>query len=249
MARIYERFKVPSAYAGKVEGRSSFARLGLMVHCTGDFINPGWGGYMPLQLYNAGPFSIRIYPYLDICQLKVVKLTKEPDRSYGEEDLQSKYVNDDGGPSYWWRDIRVRRSQEQMGRINLDLRIRKEIVDLVRFEDPDLLEHFEQYILKQRVSNLENADAILDSFSEREDVRRWIDRIGEGLFPALALASIGAWFEKPLGTAHGILFAVTAPSIVWFLYSWFWRPAEYLGSKELAAIRRQRAGDTEAVAA
>jgi deoxycytidine triphosphate deaminase len=60
MARVYERFRMPDDCAGKIEGRSSFARLGLAVHCTGDFINPGWEGYMPLQLSNVGPYPLRL---------------------------------------------------------------------------------------------------------------------------------------------------------------------------------------------
>ena len=84
MGRIYERFRIPPGYAGKIEGRSSFARLGLMVHCTGDFINPGWQGYMPLQLFNAGPYPLRLTPFLDVCQLMLVQLSGESERTYGE---------------------------------------------------------------------------------------------------------------------------------------------------------------------
>jgi deoxycytidine triphosphate deaminase len=75
MARIYERFQIPPSCAGKVEGRSSYARLGLFAHCSGDFINPGWGGFMPLQLFNAGAYPIRITPFVSICQLKLVRLS------------------------------------------------------------------------------------------------------------------------------------------------------------------------------
>lgn len=63
MGRIYERFRMPPDCAGKIEGRSSYARLGLAVHLTGDFINPGWEGYMPLQMFNAGPYPILLPPF------------------------------------------------------------------------------------------------------------------------------------------------------------------------------------------
>ena len=72
MGRVYERFRMPTNCAGKIEGRSSFARLGLSVHCTGDFINPGWEGYMPLQLSNVGPYPLRLAPYFSICQLMLI---------------------------------------------------------------------------------------------------------------------------------------------------------------------------------
>jgi deoxycytidine triphosphate deaminase len=94
MGRVYERFRMPTNCAGKIEGRSSFARLGLSVHCTGDFINPGWEGYMPLQLSNVGPYPLRLAPYFSICQLMLIPIASEPARSYGDADLRSKYVND-----------------------------------------------------------------------------------------------------------------------------------------------------------
>jgi deoxycytidine triphosphate deaminase len=48
LARTAERFVMPSDCAGRLEGRSSYARLGLSIHSTGSFINPGWRGHMPL---------------------------------------------------------------------------------------------------------------------------------------------------------------------------------------------------------
>lgn len=143
MGRIYERFSIPPGFAGKVEGRSSFARLGLMAHCTGDFINPGWSGFMPLQLYNAGPYPIRVTPYLPICQLMLVRLSSDSERTYGQEDLMSKYVNDDGGPSFWWRDKQVQTLQERLGEVHAPTRLVNEVVALVRFEDPETHGSFE----------------------------------------------------------------------------------------------------------
>ena len=54
LGRTFERFSIPNGYAGKLEGRSSFARMGLAIHCSADFINPGWRGHMPLQMVNHG---------------------------------------------------------------------------------------------------------------------------------------------------------------------------------------------------
>ncbi len=80
MGRVYEKLHIPERYAGKIEGRSSFARLGLSIHATGDFINPGWSGFMPLQLYNAGEYPIVITPYLPLCQLMLIPLSGLPER-------------------------------------------------------------------------------------------------------------------------------------------------------------------------
>ena len=238
MGRIYERFVIPKEYAGKIEGRSSYARMGLMVHCTGDFINPGWSGYMPLQLYNAGPVPLQIYPYLSICQLMLVKLTSTPTRTYGDEELQSKYINDDGGPSYWWRERRVKQLQERMENANVALGIQRRVVELVRFEDPDLLEHFERYVLRRRPRDLQNADSLLDAFSAREDRRRLYDTVAKWAFPALFLALVGSAFARPYGLPHLVLLLATLGAGAWAGLAWFWHPATYLGRRELQAIRQ-----------
>lgn len=134
MARIYERFAIPPSCAGKVEGRSSYARLGLFVHCSGDFINPGWSGFMPLQLFNAGPYPLKVGPFLPVCQLKLVQLSSTPARSYGNVALQSKYVNDDGGPSFWWRDQQVQKVRDRLACVSVTDQIQREITDLIRFQ-------------------------------------------------------------------------------------------------------------------
>jgi deoxycytidine triphosphate deaminase len=115
LGRTYESFRIPAGFAGKLEGRSSFSRMGLAIHCSADFINPGYGGHMPLQLINLGTHTIKVYPYLSVCQLIVIKLSSKSARLYGDDDLHSKYVDDDGGPSFWWRDKRIRALQTALG--------------------------------------------------------------------------------------------------------------------------------------
>lgn len=76
--QIYEQLRIPCDVSGKIVGRSRFARLGLSIHATGDFINPEFEGAMPLQIINHNRFPIVIYPYMNICQLVLVKLTSRP---------------------------------------------------------------------------------------------------------------------------------------------------------------------------
>ena len=173
MGRIYERFRVPPGYAGKIEGRSSYARLGLSVHCTGDFINPGWAGFMPLQLTNSGPYPVRIAPYFSVCQLMLIKLSSMPERSYGDPDLNSKYANDDGGPSLWWRDGRVKELQSRLAAVSLTEGIRREIVETARLESPEVLERMERYVDRMRVESVENANQVFDGFASKE---QWLRR-------------------------------------------------------------------------
>lgn len=241
MGRIYERFAVPSGYAGKVEGRSSYARLGLFVHCSGDFINPGWDGYMPLQLFNAGPYTIRITPYVSVCQLKLVPLSSEPERSYGMEELESKYVNDDGGPSFWWRDRQVRELQKRLGEAQAPIRLQQEVVDLVRFEDPELLARFQKYVGRQKVDALQNADDLVDRFSKREARLRMADRASIGAFLLAAGATVSSFFVSPITIVHVLIWLVTLVLGGLALGALVRSDGEYLGAKELVKARaRQR---------
>jgi deoxycytidine triphosphate deaminase len=241
--RIYEHFRIPPGYAGKVEGRSSYARLGLSIHCTGDFINPGWHGFLPLQLFNASPFPIRVLPYLPICQLMIIKLTSRPDRSYGDDDLASKYVNDDGGPSYWWRDKTVIALHKELGNASLPLAIQNEIVDLVRFEDVEVLDRFEHFVSRKRVGQVDNADTLLSQFARKETERKWIDR-ATGI-PFLVLFALGIGF---LTTGyqwwHLLFWGAAILSSVGAIYAVYKRDGEYLDRKMLDRLRAERAAST-----
>jgi dCTP deaminase len=76
LARTHEHVALPIGSAGeclaaRVEGKSSYARCGLLVHFTAPTIHAGFGGTITLELYNLGPFSITLYPRAPICQLIV----------------------------------------------------------------------------------------------------------------------------------------------------------------------------------
>jgi len=64
-----EHIEFPSNIAGWLEGRSRFARVGLMVHISSGFIQPGVSNKQVLELFNAGPMPITIYPGIAICQI------------------------------------------------------------------------------------------------------------------------------------------------------------------------------------
>ena len=83
-AQIYEQISIPNYLSARIEGRSRVARLGLSVHCTGDYINPGFAGAMPLQIINHNFFPIVLYPYIGICQMILYELSEVPLVSYLE---------------------------------------------------------------------------------------------------------------------------------------------------------------------
>jgi deoxycytidine triphosphate deaminase len=236
MGRVYESFRMPTNCAGKIEGRSSFARLGLSVHCTGDFVNPGWQGYMPLQLSNVGPYPLRLAPYFSICQLMLIRLASKPDRSYGDAELRSKYVNDEGGPSLWWRDARVEQLQQRLGEANTHEAILQEIVNRVRFQSTEVLARFQRDVDRRRVGTIENADQILDEFARRETRRRLIDRIALAsplLFAGGVIASVFA----PFGIWTVVLIVLLVVSVIAASVAYERRDDGYLGTNDLRTLK------------
>ncbi|TAL51157.1 dCTP deaminase [Patescibacteria group bacterium] len=186
LGRTFEVFTIPTTCAGKLEGRSSFARMGIAVHCSADFINPGYRGRMPLQLINHGKAPVRIFPHIPVCQLVLVKLSSEPDRAYGARELSSKYMDDDGGPSYWWRDKRIRGLQKAIGEHDVAQHIQDAILDIVGHREPELIERFESTVNRMRVGELSNADDVLDRFARYEDHRRLVSGIRRGVLVGAA---------------------------------------------------------------
>jgi len=241
---IYENITIPSDCAGKISGRSSFARLGIMVHLTGDFINPGYRGHMPLQIVNLSSNSIKIFPYLPICQMQLVKLSGVPERFYGNTVIQSKYMNDDGGPSYWWRDQRIKKLQDIFSQVDLSISIQNSILEIIGNQEPEIIERLEKRISKCKQSEIENCSSILNDFAKYEDRRRMFRKIGiysaRGLFPILFSASIGILFTSPYNLMHYIIWIITVLSISITIYAFSTEVGSHLGKYELEKIESQK---------
>jgi dCTP deaminase len=61
-----------------VEGRSTYARVGLSMHQTAPWIQPGWNGQITLEIRNSGPLKIELTPLIDMpCQLTFFQLSSE----------------------------------------------------------------------------------------------------------------------------------------------------------------------------
>lgn len=102
LAHTRERVQLGSRYMARVEGRSTLGRLGLMVHATAGYIDPGWDGQITLELYNLSPFSMFLEAGQGICQLAVGLLSSAAERPYGSPGLGSKYQGQLGvQPSRW----------------------------------------------------------------------------------------------------------------------------------------------------
>lgn len=84
-----EYIKLPNNICGNLEGRSSFARLGLEIHMTAGFIDPGFEGVITFEIYNAGPTTIRLYPGMRIGQIRFEQ-NNEPRNKYGQKNVKYK---------------------------------------------------------------------------------------------------------------------------------------------------------------
>ncbi len=84
LGRTLERVELPlseTCLAARIEGRSSFARAGLLVHFTAPTIHPGFAGTITLEMINLGGFPLVLWPSLSICQLIVETVEGAPIRS------------------------------------------------------------------------------------------------------------------------------------------------------------------------
>lgn len=243
LGRVYEEFTIPNDCAGKISGRSSFARLGMMVHLTCDFMNPGYRGHMPLQLINFGNSPIKIFPYIPICQLQLIKVSDMPNRAYGVSELQSKYMNDDGGPSYWWRDKLIKKLQKTLGDVNLEYAIQEGILKIIGTQEPEVIERLDKKISKCLSGELENCDSILESFSASEDKRKLFRKIliysSRGLFPVLFAASIGSFFSEQISISHYVLWTSSISSLPIAIYSFNTEVGTHLGKTELKELKNK----------
>ena len=77
-----ETITLPDNIVGWIDGRSSLARVGLMVHATAHAVDPGWHGQITFELFNAGPFPIQIAPGTRIADISLEQLTSPSSRPY-----------------------------------------------------------------------------------------------------------------------------------------------------------------------
>jgi dCTP deaminase len=101
-----ERITLPDDLVARLEGKSSLGRLGLLIHSTAGFIDPGWDGHVTLELSNVANLPITIYYGMKIGQLSFVQLSEPAERPYGTGVLGSKYQGQVGPtPSRYWKNF------------------------------------------------------------------------------------------------------------------------------------------------
>ena len=91
-----ERVGIPDDLVARLEGKSSLGRLGLLIHSTAGYVDPGWDGYLTLELSNVASLPITIYPRMKIGQISFFQLTTPAETPYGTEATGSKYQGQRG---------------------------------------------------------------------------------------------------------------------------------------------------------
>jgi dCTP deaminase len=91
-----ERVKLGGDVVARLEGKSSLGRLGLLIHSTAGFIDPGFEGHITLELSNVATLPIAIYPGMKIGQISFYQMTTAAEFPYGSPELGSKYQGQTG---------------------------------------------------------------------------------------------------------------------------------------------------------
>jgi dCTP deaminase len=96
LASTYEVITLPDDIAGRLEGKSSLGRLGLLTHSTAGFIDPGFSGHITLELSNVANLPVKLYPGMKIGQLCLIKLSSAAEHPYGSAQYLNRYQGQRG---------------------------------------------------------------------------------------------------------------------------------------------------------
>jgi len=96
LASTYEVITLPDDIAGRLEGKSSLGRLGLLTHSTAGFIDPGFSGHITLELSNVANLPVKLFPGMKIGQLCLIKLSSPAEHPYGSAVYASRYQGQRG---------------------------------------------------------------------------------------------------------------------------------------------------------
>jgi dCTP deaminase len=96
LGSTFESVSLPDDLAGRLEGKSSLGRLGLLTHSTAGFIDPGFTGHITLELSNVANLPITLWPGMKIGQLCLFRLSTPAERPYGSQGVGSRYQGQRG---------------------------------------------------------------------------------------------------------------------------------------------------------
>jgi dCTP deaminase len=91
LGQTLEWVELPGDLVSRLEGKSSMGRLGLLIHSTAGYVDPGWKGNLTLELSNVANLPIALYFGMKIGQISFFAMSSPVERPYGSKDLGSKY--------------------------------------------------------------------------------------------------------------------------------------------------------------
>ena len=91
LGQTLEWVELPDDLVARLEGKSSLGRLGLLIHSTAGYVDPGWKGNLTLELSNVANLPIALYRGMKIGQISFFKMSSAVERPYGSRELGSKY--------------------------------------------------------------------------------------------------------------------------------------------------------------
>jgi dCTP deaminase len=91
LGQTLEWVELPGDLVARLEGRSSLGRLGLLIHSTAGYVDPGWKGNLTLELSNVANLPIALYSGMKIGQISFFQMSSAVERPYGSRELGSRY--------------------------------------------------------------------------------------------------------------------------------------------------------------
>lgn len=178
-----ERIKIPDDCAGKIEIKSTFARLSIAI-TSGDFCNPGYDGHYPLEITNNGKHTIIIHTMETMAQLMIIPLQGPVLEKYAPVAThKNKDGYDDGTPFSFWRERSIKTMRKESGAQEI-VDIYSRILNTVSVENTDDLngfrERFENNFMpfcQKRISNpkyqnnstgFADAEHLLKAYAKKE---------------------------------------------------------------------------------
>jgi len=107
LASTLECITLPDDIVARLEGKSSLGRIGLLIHSTAGYVDPGWKGHLTLELSNVAKLPITLYYRMRIGQVSFLRLTSAVEKPYGAQGLGSKYQGQtEPTPSRYYQDFK-----------------------------------------------------------------------------------------------------------------------------------------------
>jgi len=155
-----EYIRMPNDLVGRLEGRSSLGRLGIVIHSTAGYIDPGFEGNLTLEISNLGTKPVLLAPKMRICQLSLELLSSPAEIPYGER-RKSKYkfqMGPVGSQLHQDPDLLERSMEENTSTFNIPRRKKERAKESceARLTSPNL-DTFEKSLKEKKVRDKENA--------------------------------------------------------------------------------------------